>query len=235
MKSLMRIKDQKRSEKENLLVKNQNGEDRITFGSSRAWKPLSILLIIFFLQQFTGAYIVIFYAIQIFEKSGSLEFDQLKCLIVLGIIRFVMAIVSMFLSKKVGRKPLLGTSSLGMGIVILIAAGYIHFLGQGLVPIVCLLIFVLFASYGMTTIPWTLIGELLPLSVRGVYSGVSVAVAYLLMFITVKLFLMVLHAIGIVVIFLSFSAVCFSFVFFVYFFVPETFGKTFTEIEKAFK
>ncbi|KAK6619692.1 hypothetical protein RUM43_012449 [Polyplax serrata] len=234
--SLLRIKDEKNaSMNESPLVGKETVEKWTTLSSPEAWKPILILFVLFTLQQFSGAYVVIFYAIQIFEKTGSVEYDKTTSLVILGFVRFVMAIISMFLSRKVGRIPLLTTSGLGMAVVILVAAGYIHFVGQGMIPVACLLLFVLFASYGLTVIPWTLIGELLPLSIRGKGSGILVAVAYLYMFLTVKLFIMILDDIGIAGVFIGFSVFSVVFVIFVYFAVPETLGRTFEEIESHFK
>lgn len=208
---------------------------KVTWRSPQAWKPIIILFILFTLQQFSGVYIVVFYTIQILENAFSVEIDPFMNLVLIGLIRFLMALLSVFLSKRFGRKPLLATSGLGMALVILVAAGHIHFAGQGMIPGICILLYVFFGSFGVSVIPWTLIGELLPLSVRGKGSGFLIAIAYIHMFVTVKLFIVVLDNIGIVSVFLIFSVCSFLLVIFVYFKIPETLGKTLQEIENYFK
>lgn len=207
----------------------------MTLKSPQAWKPLLLLFILFTLQQFTGGYIIIFYAIQIFQKSESVGMDEFTSVVIMGVVRFKMAIITLYLAKRFGRRPLLMSSGVGMAVVIAAASGWMHFVGEGVFTVVCLLLFVLFASYGVTVIPWTLLGELLPLSIRGKGSGFMVALAYIHMFVTVKLFIFVLDLVGIEFIFLTFSIFSICLVIFVYFKLPETLGKSFQEIESCFK
>jgi hypothetical protein len=84
-------------------------------------------------------------------------------------------------------------------------------------------------------IPWTLIGELLPIRVRGVGSGIMVGVAYILMFGVVKSFPFALSVTGTEGIFFFFSFMSLAGVVFVYMFLPETLGKPLQEIEDYFK
>jgi hypothetical protein len=84
-------------------------------------------------------------------------------------------------------------------------------------------------------IPWTLIGELLPIKVRGIGSGFMVGVAYLLMFGVVKSFPFALNLTGTEEIFFFFSFMSLAGVVFVYKFLPETLGKPLQEIEDYFK
>jgi len=60
-----------------------------------------------------------------------------------------------------------------------------------------------------------------------------ISFAYLLMFVTVKMFFYVLNAIGLNYLLLFFSFTSFLSIAYVYFFLPETLGKTFEEIEKS--
>lgn len=60
-----------------------------------------------------------------------------------------------------------------------------------------------------------------------------ISFAYLLMFATVKMFIYVLDAIGMSYILLFLSITSMVSVIYVYFFIPETLGKTFEEIEQC--
>lgn len=165
---------------------------------------------------------------------ASVDLDKFTSLVILGFIRFIMAVFSVFLSRSIGRRALLISSGIGMSVSIFFAAFYVYTFESGIPAIVCVLLFVLFSSYGVMVIPWSLIGELLPLHIRGKGSGLMIAVAYVLMFVTIKLFFLVLDVIGIFYIFVIFGVFSFLAVIFVYFIVPETLGKTFEEIENSF-
>jgi len=56
-------------------------------------KPLTILFFIFVFQQLSGGYVVIFYAIQVFQIAGGnfeKDFDEYDTLVFLGLIRCVL-------------------------------------------------------------------------------------------------------------------------------------------------
>lgn len=63
----------------------------------RVYKPLTILLVIFMLQQMSGAYVIIFYAVNIFSEIGGNfgeGINEYGALMLLGSIRFVMSIAT---------------------------------------------------------------------------------------------------------------------------------------------
>lgn len=105
---------------------------------------------------------------------------------------------------------------------------------SGLIGLLCILLFVSFGSIGMLIIPWTLVGEILPTTVRGVAGGALYAFTYVLMFYCVKLFPFLMDKFQISGLFYFFSCTAFSCVIVVYLFLPETMGKSFDEIEKSF-
>ncbi|XP_069683871.1 facilitated trehalose transporter Tret1-like [Periplaneta americana] len=223
-------------------------------------KPVLILLFIFLFQQLSGGYVVIFYAVHVFQMVGGTfgaGFDEYDALVFLGLIRFVMSVITAVASRKYGRRPLTILSGLGMCISTLIVGVYMHvkpiqYTGgftnmrnstEVMAPteeehwtcVVCVLLYVCFCSLGVLVIPWTLIGELLPIQIRGVGGGVMVGIAYALMFGVVKSFPFVLDVTGAQGIFFFFSLMSLSGVAFVYVFLPETLGKSLQEIEDYFK
>lgn len=223
-------------------------------------KPVTILFFIFLFQQLSGGYVVIFYAIQIFQIVGGNfeeDFDEYDTLVFMGLIRFAMSIIAVIASRRVGRRPLSILSGLGMCITTLFVATYLHidpveYTGgfrnaenstdtvtstesEHWTCVVCILLYVCFSSLGVLVIPWTLIGELLPIKVRGVGSGFMVGMAYMLMFGVVKSFPFALDLIGTEGIFFFFSFMSLAGVAFVYKFLPETLGKPLQEIEDYFK
>ncbi|GJQ81952.1 hypothetical protein Trydic_g20417 [Trypoxylus dichotomus] len=225
----------------------------ISYRDPIVYKPLVILTLLFLFQQLSGAYVIIFYAVDLFRKIGG-EFrksiDAFTALVLLGSFRFVMSIISTILSKKVGRRALLITSGVGMSFTSLIAGLYMYLTvereqlaklhiiedqQEDNVTLICVLGYVCFSAVGFLIIPWTLIGELLPVRVRGVLGGFLVAMAYVFMFGLVKVFPYLLESLKVQIIFFGMSVLNFVAVCFIFFFLPETFGKTFAEIEGYFK
>lgn len=223
-----------------LCLKKLNNYVKI-YRDATIYKPLAILFTLFCLQQLSGCYVIIFYAVDLFRKIGG-DFqrgiDAFVALVLFGTIRFVMSIVATILSKKIGRRTLLMTSGVGMSLTSLAAGLYINFSSQRAegdnITLICVLGYVCFSAIGFLMIPWTLVGELLPVRVRGVLSGVLVAIAYVFMFGIVKVFPYVLERFRVQVIFFGISSLNLIAVLFVFVFVPETFGKTFAEIERYF-
>lgn len=61
-------------------------------------KPITILFFIFLFQQLSGGYVVIFYAIQVFQIVGGNfenDFDEYDTLVLLGLIRCALFLNSL--------------------------------------------------------------------------------------------------------------------------------------------
>ena len=100
--------------------------------------------------------------------------------------------------------------------------------------LLCILGYVCFGSVGVLIIPWTLIGELFPIKVKGKLAGLTISLAYVLMFIVLKIFPYALQLLTTPGIFLVFSINSFLCCLFVFIFLPETHGKSFSQIENHF-
>lgn len=234
------------SEKSKLL---QLKDNLSAYKEPTVWKPAVVLFLLFVFQQFSAGYVIIFYALDIFRQiGGSFKhiglIDEFVALILLGGIRFVMAVVLAAISNRTGRRVLMFVSAIGM-IVTSFTLGLYMYLTRlnveanhnepdGTVAVILVLTYVCFSSFGWLVIPWTLIGELLPVKVRGVLGGFMVSVAYGMMFVNVKVAPFVMQAVRLEFIFLGLSVVNVCGLVFIYLFLPETLGKTFSDIANYF-
>lgn len=134
---------------------------------------IGILLSVF--QQAIGINAVLYYAPRIFEKIGG-GGDGMMQTVIMGVVNIVFTLVAIFTVEKVGRKPLLIIGSLGMAIGALGTAACDEFQVDGLVPVLCIIVYS--ASFMMSWGPvcWVLIAEIFPNTIRG--KAVAIAVAF---------------------------------------------------------
>lgn len=233
-----------------------------SFKERSALFPFLILLCLFLLQQTSGTYVVIFYTVNIFQSVGGnlhMSFDAYTATVALGVLRFICSLVAVMLSRVVGRRPIMLISSLGMAACAAAAAACTYMnnmndiifemhnsTGNSTVQpnvggvsewwiMVAILLYVAAGSIGLMVIPWTLISELLPLKVRAFGSGLMISYSYLLLFVIIKTFPFLVDLVTFPVVLITYavmSAVC---AVFVYFCLPETFGKSLKDIEKHFE
>lgn len=221
--------------------------------SPAAYKPMVILVVLILLQQLSGGYPTISYALPILKSivADSESVNEIESLAVLGTIRFVSGLLTCLLSFYVGRKPLLMISCVGMALSsALVTCTYdatprplsnvdvVNQRGVGMLEIplsLCgVMLYVFCSSLGVLVFPWTLICELLPVSVRAVGGCLLVSYSYLIMFAVLKVFPYVLATLTVPNVFLVFGTVSLVMATYVNFIVPETLGKDFQEIEDYF-
>lgn len=67
------------------------------FKCPNVYKPVLVLIGIFFFQQITGGYVIIFYAINFFLKIGGNfggHIDEYGAMLLLGVLRFIVSLIS---------------------------------------------------------------------------------------------------------------------------------------------
>lgn len=93
-------------------------------------------------------------------------------------------------------------------------------------PLIFLLGAAFFAHFGIRMIPWILIGEVFPASVRSTASGLVSGLGYIFGFLANKLFLQMLAALSLPGTFWFYSIVALTGAIILYFTLPETEGRT---------
>ncbi|XP_048001750.1 facilitated trehalose transporter Tret1-2 homolog isoform X2 [Leguminivora glycinivorella] len=190
-----------------------------------------------FFQQFSGINAVIFYTNQIFTAAGS-NIDPVIATIIVGVVQTLATYVSSLLIEKAGRRILLLQSCVIMGLCLIIL-GIFFKLQQdkydvtafGWIPLLCLVLFIVSFSLGFGPIPWMMMAELFAVEFRGTASGIAVIFNWCLVFIVTLCFPIMMEIIGIYSCFWFFAAFMVICVFFVFFLIPETKGKTVSQIQ----
>ena len=153
----------------------------------------------------------------------------------------------MVLVDKLGRRILLITSTSIMAIA-LSGLGAFFFLQSHhdeesmallnnltWLPLTSLLLYVVGFSAGEGTIPFMLMGEMFPHSMKNTLGGISSAFLLANTFLTVKLFPLIKNTLGLHWVFWINALIQAAGAIFTYFALPETKGKSLEEIEDYFK
>lgn len=158
-------------------------------------KPFGILVLYFMMYQFSGVNTITFYAVEIFQDSGT-SMNKNTCTIVLGALRFLFTIFASIALRRCGRRILSFISGIGCCLTMLGLGGYLWqkdiWMREGIepvytwFPVLCIFVFIMTCTLGFLVVPWVMIGELYPMKVRGVLGGMTLCMAHTFVFIVVK-------------------------------------------------
>ncbi|XP_055856829.1 facilitated trehalose transporter Tret1 isoform X2 [Episyrphus balteatus] len=201
-------------------------------------KALIISLGLMFFQQLSGINAVIFYTTSIFRDAQT-GIDESLSTIVVGLMQVIATFISVMVVDKLGRRILLLASSAVMVISTVLMGLYFFMQSNdsssvdnlGWLPVVSLCVFIVMFSIGFGPVPWLMMGELFASDIKGVAGSIAGTTNWILAFIVTKVFVNLQNALGAGETFWLFSAITFIGFIFVYFFVPETKGKSLNEIQ----
>ena len=199
--------------------------------------PFVVGIGIMFAQICTGINTIIYYAPTIFKNAGfESNITAIYETTGIGVINFLMTIVALFFTDKLGRKPLLYFGLTGV-MLSLIALGcgfaFADFFGDNLkwVTVGSLVIYIICFAMSLGPIGWILVSEVFPLRIRGVAMSICTVSNFAFNFFVVSSFPILLHRIGGAWTFWGFGIVSLLCIVFVYFCVPETKGISLETIE----
>ena len=203
--------------------------------------PFVVGIGIMFAQICTGINTIIYYAPTIFKTAG---FDSNLTAIYattgIGIVNFVMTIVAVFFTDKIGRKPLLyfGLTGVMLSLFALSASfAFADVLGDNLkwLAVGSLVTYIICFAMSLGPIGWILVSEVFPLKIRGIAMSICTVSNFAFNFFVVASFPILLHRIGGAWTFAIFGIVSILCIIFVYFFVPETKGISLEQIESNWR
>ena len=177
--------------------------------------------------------------VEVFESLGT-SLDSGTCTLSVGGTQLLATAASILLVDKAGRRVLLIASCLLTALAMASLAVFLQ-LGDivpaslAWLPLTSVIISFLGYSLGLATLPYVLMGELLPASTRSITSAISSTFNLVCLFLILKFYTSISLAINLSGVFWLFAAVAFSGAVFVALAVPETRGRSLQEIEDAFK
>ncbi|XP_016488382.2 putative polyol transporter 4 isoform X2 [Nicotiana tabacum] len=191
-------------------------------------------------QQVTGIDATVYYSPTIFKDAGIKGNTQLlAATVAVGFTKTIFILIAIFLIDKVGRKPLLYVSTIGMTTCLFGLGLTLSLLGNGSVgiklAILCVCGNVAFFSVGIGPICWVLTSEIFPLRLRAQASALGAVGSRVSSGVVAMSFLSVSRMITVGGTFFVFAAISALSVAFVHKCVPETKGKSLEEIEMMFQ
>lgn len=204
------------------------------------YKPLMILNLLFMTVQFSGNNAVIFYSVSIMQETVK-SLDKYAAMLIVDVIRVIISLIASGFIQKYKVRPLIMISGFGSALSLFTLSICIHAANiypENIVivslPLFALLMYIVFVSFGLTSLPWALCGELFPAETKGIGGAVGACVNFLSFFVVVKTSLDMFEHLGSIWTFAtygSFSLIGTTIAFFV---LPETKGRTLNDIEKYF-
>lgn len=212
------------------------------FQSKDKFKRVALASLVMFFQQWSGIDSIIYYAPIIFASLGlTSSTSSLLATGITGVLNVCTTVPAIMLLDKLGRKPLLMVGAFGM-LSTMVIVGILASQFQddwaghpvaGWAAVVMIWLYIMNFAYSWGPVSWTLIAEVFPLSTRAKGTSIAASSNWMNNFIIALVTPTLLAKIswGLYILFAGFLAVG---IVFVWFYVPETKGKTLEEMDQVF-
>ena len=194
------------------------------------WIAISLAI----LQQITGMNTVLFYGALIFRNQVGHETasSAIFANVVIGLVNAVATLVALWLMDRAGRRPLLLISTAVMAVSQAgLGAAFLSRTPSATVVLMMMLFCVAAFAVGLGPGFWVLVAEIFPTRVRGRAISISTVCLWSACTLLTMTFLTLTRALSPTGAFLIYAAFCVVTFAIVWFFVPETKGRTLEEIE----
>ncbi|KAL3941283.1 MAG: hypothetical protein SGBAC_004331 [Bacillariaceae sp.] len=211
-------------------AKQDNGWDVILYPTKAVRRMLQVGVGIAIAQQLVGVDAIQYYLIDLLEQSGiDSDLGRLAVLMVLGFLKLGFIVVGGKLFDTQGRRPLFLISLAGMAFSLTIIA----YSNEGM-AIAGLGLYLSFFSIGMGPGAWLIPSEVFATSIRAKAMSVATICNRVTATVLSSTFLTASEYLGWTEFFLMLAAICLLLMVFVYFFLPETKGRSLEDTSKYF-
>lgn len=188
---------------------------------------------LFLFQNLSGIDGILYYAPEIFRSVGvGSETGAILATAGLGAVNVGATVVALLVVDRLGRRPLLIGGCAVMG-ASLVAVGLT--IGgsedDAAITLAGLALFIVAFAVSLGPLPYVLMSEVFPLSVRARGMSLAAATSWLLNMVVAMTFLLLLRSLGPGTTFLLYAGVCAVALVFAWYTVPETRGRSLGEIE----
>jgi facilitated trehalose transporter len=206
------------------------------------FKPVFIMFFLYALFQFSGLNVIASYAMDIITQVVGPDANATLLMVALDVERLICNIFAVFVMRKFKRRTVLFTTGFICVISYIAKGTYVYakqnnmmpIQGQWL-PITLIGLYMFSLTIGISSVPFTISGEIIPLEYRGLGAGISTLPLSLNFFIAVKCFPVLTSAIGLSYTYFIYGGVVTVCLSFLYFLLPETKDRTLQEIEDEFR
>lgn len=215
---------------------------------SKRWRtPLLVGVGLAVFQQITGINAIIYYADKIFDAAGFSTIAQQTAATTwaIGAVNVLATLIAVAWVDKLGRRPLLLTGLVGMGVSLVAVGVAFQHLGDvrlegsaqttnaaGTLTLIALVVYIASFAFSLGPVVWTIINEIYPREVRGRMVSVATAVNWLSAWLVSQFFLTLTDTLGESGTFWLFALLCGLAFVWIWRYVPETKDRTLEEIEQ---
>uniref|UniRef100_A0AAR5PU89 Major facilitator superfamily (MFS) profile domain-containing protein n=2 Tax=Dendroctonus ponderosae TaxID=77166 RepID=A0AAR5PU89_DENPD len=200
--------------------------------------PALISCGLMFFQRFSGAHAFHFYVVSVFKETFG-GTNPHTAAVAVAVVQLLSALLSGLLVDSAGRLPLLVASSVLMSLALASFGSFAYYkeanpksvTNLDWIPLLCVLVFTVAFSLGISPISWLLVSELFSLEHRGLGTALATGFSYLCAFVGVKTFVDFREWLGLYGAFWLYAFISVCGLCFVVCCVPETKGRDLTEID----
>jgi SP family xylose:H+ symportor-like MFS transporter len=138
---------------------------------------IGVMLSIF--QQFVGINVVLYYATDIFKGMGFTTDVSLFQTVIVGAVNLIFTVVAILTVDRFGRRPLQILGALVMGASMLALGADFWLGGQGMVALLCMLVYTAGFAVSWGPVTWVLLSEIFPNQIRGAAMALAVAAQWI--------------------------------------------------------
>uniref|UniRef100_A0A146LHT7 Facilitated trehalose transporter Tret1 n=1 Tax=Lygus hesperus TaxID=30085 RepID=A0A146LHT7_LYGHE len=209
---------------------------RVIFQNRVNRKMMIIFCFLYVFNIMSGSTVIMGYASKIFQESDS-SLEPNVAAAILATIKFFSSLASIFVIDRTGRRFLVIFSFTIMGASLVVTTVYFYLLqmgssvnNQGWIPIASLSTFIAANTMGVGTVGTVIATEMLTPEIKAVALGILGILATGVTFLSLQLYSIFVEYIGSYFNFLVEAAFSISSIFIAWYIVPETKGKSITEI-----